>query len=113
MQGPPGTGKTHTIVAIAAAVLLEKASSSFAAGHAARSHPATGRLGRGRQGEEQQPPHCRLLICAQSNAAVDELISRLAQQVRCMLRRAQLAASKQPLGSRDMQLTCSIRDESI
>ena len=83
VQGPPGTGKTHTIVAIASAVLFGKASGGADTAHAARAHASTARNGSNRHGESPPPlqPQCRLLVCAQSNAAVDELVSRLAQQV--------------------------------
>ncbi len=82
VQGPPGTGKTHTIVAIASAVLFGKASSGADAARAAPSVTMAAKNASGRRGEGPPPaPHCRLLVCAQSNAAVDELVSRLAQQV--------------------------------
>ena len=82
LQGPPGTGKTHTIVAIASAVLFGKAGGAADAARAAPSNGATARTASNRHGKVPPPPqHCRLLVCAQSNAAVDELVSRLAQQV--------------------------------
>ena len=83
MQGPPGTGKTHTIVAIASAVLFGNASGGVDAARTAPSNTAAAKAASGRRGGDppQPPPHCRLLVCAQSNAAVDELVSRLAQQV--------------------------------
>lgn len=75
-QGPPGTGKTHTIVAIASAVLL-----GDDGGGSVPSQPATNRNSAVRRDEGRPPPRRRLLVCAQSNAAVDELIARLTKQV--------------------------------
>jgi superfamily I DNA and/or RNA helicase len=80
VQGPPGTGKTHTIVAIASALLLAKATGASSA----RSLPqkvATYGTGSRVRTDMQALPQSRLLVCAQSNAAVDELVSRLAAQV--------------------------------
>ena len=71
MQGPPGTGKTSTIVALASAFLSLQPDASLAA-------PV--KLPKGQQAPAQK--HLgRILVCAQSNAAVDELTLRLATGV--------------------------------
>lgn len=54
IHGPPGTGKTNTVVALVAQMVMM-----------------------GRERGERNIPHCRVLICAPSNAAVDELTLRL------------------------------------
>ena len=56
VQGPPGTGKTHTIAAAVDALLRPSAAATTA----------------------QSTPRRRVLVCAQSNSAVDELVARLA-----------------------------------
>ncbi|XP_050717297.1 uncharacterized protein LOC126999018 isoform X2 [Eriocheir sinensis] len=56
IHGPPGTGKTSTIVALVAQLVIM-----------------------GRSSGQGSKPHTRLLICAPSNAAVDELTLRLVQ----------------------------------
>ncbi|KAL7894507.1 SEN1 N terminal domain-containing protein [Trichoderma sp. SZMC 28014] len=74
IQGPPGTGKTKTIVAMVGALLSEQLAQTPAA--------ATGvPLGvpmrpNGAPGGNQARPK-KLLVCAPSNAAVDELVLRL------------------------------------
>ena len=71
MQGPPGTGKTSTIVALASAFLSLQPDASPAA-------PV--KLPKGQQAPAQK--HLgRILVCAQSNAAVDELTLRLSTGV--------------------------------
>ena len=65
MFRPPGTGKTSTIVALAYSFLSN------------RSAPATViHAGRDYGPEDREPPK-RLLICAPSNAAIDEVARRL------------------------------------
>ena len=71
MQGPPGTGKTSTIVALASAFLSLQPDASPAA-------PA--KLPKGQQAPAQKHMG-RILVCAQSNAAVDELTLRLSTGV--------------------------------
>lgn len=77
IQGPPGTGKTKTIVAMVGALLT---------GHIglkpATAVPVTRPLGPGAQ--PNRPPMKKLLVCAPSNAAVDELVIRLKQGVKTM-----------------------------
>ena len=66
VQGPPGTGKTKTIIGIIAA-LLQKLQMQ----HESSLKPA-------------RAPH-RILLCAASNAAVDELVLRLLNGVRILI----------------------------
>ncbi|PHH76410.1 hypothetical protein CDD82_4008 [Ophiocordyceps australis] len=61
IQGPPGTGKTKTIVAMVGALLSEQLKHQGTAG---ATSSGTGRSK-------------KLLVCAPSNAAVDELVLRL------------------------------------
>ncbi|KAK4837593.1 hypothetical protein QYF36_006782 [Acer negundo] len=103
IQGPPGTGKTRTIVAIVSALLAKKHSSD---GHLKQSscsstnyRPKIGQsaavarawqdaalarqlnddMERDRKSLENSV-RGRVLICAQSNAAVDELVSRISSE---------------------------------
>ena len=70
LQGPPGTGKTSTIVALASALL----------GLPPQEAPAeTSKAPKGPK--EASPGPRRILVCAQSNAAVDELTLRLSKGV--------------------------------
>ncbi|ROV94898.1 hypothetical protein VSDG_07052 [Cytospora chrysosperma] len=78
VQGPPGTGKTKTIVAMVGALLTGHIGNKSAAAVAiARPH------GPGAH-SNQAPPMKKLLVCAPSNAAVDELVLRLKQGVKTM-----------------------------
>ncbi|KAB8337070.1 hypothetical protein FH972_021374 [Carpinus fangiana] len=73
VQGPPGTGKTKTIVAIVGAVLSENLRNGGAAPIATRQ-PVQG-------GQASISTSKKLLVCAPSNAAVDELVLRFKQGV--------------------------------
>ncbi|KAK9903356.1 hypothetical protein WJX75_003688 [Coccomyxa subellipsoidea] len=64
IQGPPGTGKTSTIVSVVSSFLNS-------AGGAPSEQP----------GSLTHLSACRVLVCAQSNAAVDELALRLSKGV--------------------------------
>lgn len=78
VQGPPGTGKTKTIVAMVGALLT---------GHISTKPAAAVPVSRPREpGNQttQPPPMKKLLVCAPSNAAVDELVLRLKQGVKTM-----------------------------
>ncbi len=71
-QGPPGTGKTAVIVALVSALHAQRGAAPPAAAAGA---------GAGAAGAARRPAAAaaaRVLVCAQSNAAVDELVVRLA-----------------------------------
>ena len=70
IQGPPGTGKTRTTIAIVATILTAASQLIDSNEHLASS------TGRG-QPMEQKPLKKRILICAPSNAAIDEIVQRL------------------------------------
>lgn len=78
IQGPPGTGKTKTIVAMVGSLLT---------GHIGNKPAAAVPVVRpqipGGQ-PNQVAPMKKLLVCAPSNAAVDELVLRLKQGVKTM-----------------------------
>jgi senataxin len=72
IQGPPGTGKTKTIVAMVGALLSDQLGSQL-------TGTPVGvpiRPGASLQANNQARPK-KLLVCAPSNAAVDELVLRL------------------------------------
>lgn len=77
IQGPPGTGKTKTIIAMVGALLSEQLAQAPAKG-TPMGVPI--RPGATSQPAGQKPK--KLLVCAPSNAAVDELVLRLKQGVR-------------------------------
>ncbi|KAH9888708.1 SEN1 N terminal-domain-containing protein [Xylariomycetidae sp. FL2044] len=74
IQGPPGTGKTKTIVAMVGALMTGTFSSN---GGTAIKRPDG--LGPSSKGTSK-----KLLVCAPSNAAVDELVLRLKAGVKSM-----------------------------
>jgi hypothetical protein len=67
LQGPPGTGKTKTVVSLISALLLLPPSSTTTAAKATN--------GNNGNGTHQRPP--RILVATPSNAALDELVSRV------------------------------------
>jgi senataxin len=75
IQGPPGTGKTKTIVAMVGCLLTGVLKSSNGAVPIARPGAAT---------SNGQATSKKLLVCAPSNAAVDELVLRLKAGVKTM-----------------------------
>lgn len=94
VQGPPGTGKTSAIIGILSALLAAK--SSDAGGDTAAAK-AKGQKAPGRRSKKGAKgvldpaaaqdalqlgviPPVRILVCAQSNAAIDELATRLANE---------------------------------
>ncbi|KAK5175332.1 DEAD-box type RNA helicase [Saxophila tyrrhenica] len=74
IQGPPGSGKTKTIVAIVGGLLTQVLSSSS-------SGTKISMPGGHGNGSLDAPPR-KLLVCAPSNAAVDELVMRLKDGVK-------------------------------
>ncbi|KAK4125016.1 hypothetical protein N657DRAFT_632934 [Parathielavia appendiculata] len=72
IQGPPGTGKTKTIVAMVGCLLTGVLK------------PSHGAVSLARPGSNGQVPSKKLLVCAPSNAAVDELVLRLKAGVKTM-----------------------------
>ncbi|KAJ2734626.1 DEAD-box type RNA helicase [Coemansia sp. BCRC 34962] len=75
IQGPPGTGKTKTILGLTGALLsLAKRSRPEGARQTDESTSMTDGPGPKR--------HNKLLICAPSNAAVDEIVKRLKSGIR-------------------------------
>ncbi|KAI0147492.1 SEN1 N terminal-domain-containing protein [Xylariaceae sp. FL1272] len=73
VQGPPGTGKTKTIIAMVGALL---AGSPVATGTAIKRPGGAPPVTKGTSK--------KLLVCAPSNAAVDELVVRLKEGVKSM-----------------------------
>lgn len=77
IQGPPGTGKTKTITAMVGSLLSEQlAQASNGVPMGAPLRPLAGAIPAG-QGRPK-----KLLVCAPSNAAVDELVLRLKSGVK-------------------------------
>lgn len=77
IQGPPGTGKTKTIVAMVGTLLSDQLNSTMG-GTPLPGIPL-------RPGQTPQPPKPvskKLLVCAPSNAAVDEIVHRLMSGVK-------------------------------
>lgn len=72
VQGPPGTGKTKTIVAMVGCLLTNALKTS---GGIPLSRPGPG-------AHPNAAPAKKLLVCAPSNAAVDELVLRLKNGVK-------------------------------
>ncbi|KAK4508779.1 hypothetical protein PRZ48_002518 [Zasmidium cellare] len=77
IQGPPGSGKTKTIVAIVGGLLTQTLSSS-AVGATRISMPKAN----GNTNVIGDAPSKKLLVCAPSNAAVDELVMRMKEGVK-------------------------------
>ncbi|PKY01962.1 tRNA-splicing endonuclease [Aspergillus campestris IBT 28561] len=75
IQGPPGSGKTKTIVAMVGAIL----SNAFGKQGVAISRPTT--IGNARP-PARTTTSKKLLVCAPSNAAVDELVMRFKDGVK-------------------------------
>ncbi|KAL2133327.1 hypothetical protein VTI74DRAFT_2522 [Chaetomium olivicolor] len=75
IQGPPGTGKTKTIVAMVGCLLTGVLKSSHGAVPVSRPGATT---------SNGSAPAKKLLVCAPSNAAVDELVLRLKAGVKTM-----------------------------
>ena len=78
IQGPPGSGKTKTIVAIVGALLT--GSLAEPPKGVAINHPPNGGMNR----PLPRPASKKLLVCAPSNAAVDELVIRFKEGVKSL-----------------------------
>ena len=81
LQGPPGTGKTRTITRLLSALLAQPPPRppSCASNVLRRPVPGAKTLPSRAATPLNHPsrPHRRLLVCAPSNAALDELVARL------------------------------------
>ncbi|KAK4948975.1 DEAD-box type RNA helicase [Elasticomyces elasticus] len=75
IQGPPGSGKTKTIVAIVGGLLSQTLSGSSSAVTKINVPRSAGAQAGG--GSAEGGATRKLLVCAPSNAAVDELVMRL------------------------------------
>ncbi|EKD14583.1 uncharacterized protein L3040_000105 [Drepanopeziza brunnea f. sp. 'multigermtubi'] len=75
IQGPPGSGKTKTIVAMVGSLLTQTLQQQ--AQEQAQQKPAAP----GQKAASTAAPKKKLLICAPSNAAVDELVVRLKEGI--------------------------------
>ncbi|CAJ2503805.1 Uu.00g111990.m01.CDS01 [Anthostomella pinea] len=75
VQGPPGTGKTKTIVAMVGALLT--GNMSVSGGTAIKRPDGLGSIGSKGTSIGSKGTSKKLLVCAPSNAAVDELVLRL------------------------------------
>ena len=82
VQGPPGTGKTSAIIGMVSALLARNGEVAVQQPEQPASKPrAVSWEGDGKKGSpdrDSSVPAARVLVCAQSNAAIDELIARLA-----------------------------------
>jgi senataxin len=72
IQGPPGSGKTKTICAMVGAMMTESLRSQAST----VSRPLLPPNGRGTQARPSTSDVKKILVCAPSNAAVDELVMR-------------------------------------
>lgn len=77
IQGPPGSGKTKTIIAIVGGMLSQSLSSTANAETRISMPKANGASTAVADGSSK-----KLLVCAPSNAAVDELVMRLKEGVK-------------------------------
>ena len=85
LQGPPGTGKTATILGMVSvllahpppAVQVAAPGPTPTAALTVRLPPPGAQAGRPSSAAPEAP---RILACAQSNAAIDELLARLAER---------------------------------
>ncbi len=77
IQGPPGTGKTHTVIGILNTWHLTQYQRCYSSLHARLRHLSVEQLLQGLAALPNIAPKPRILVCAHSNAAVDELLERL------------------------------------
>jgi Tfp pilus assembly pilus retraction ATPase PilT len=75
--GPPGTGKTKTIVGLVNMILLRDRARLHAAATKATESKTNRRAGWASFSRPQEK--ARILICAPSNAAIDEIVARLVE----------------------------------
>ena len=78
IQGPPGSGKTKTIVATVGALLTSSLAQKETAVPISRPQNVVGQRPAGKVASR------KLLVCAPSNAAVDELVIRFKQGVKIL-----------------------------
>ncbi|KAJ9631895.1 DEAD-box type RNA helicase [Taxawa tesnikishii (nom. ined.)] len=78
IQGPPGSGKTKTIVAIVGALLSDSLVDKQVGVRIEAPKPNGG------FGSAQGPASKKLLVCAPSNAAVDELVMRFKDGIKTL-----------------------------
>ncbi|CBN79685.1 Presumed helicase required for RNA polymerase II transcription termination and processing of RNAs [Ectocarpus siliculosus] len=89
LQGPPGTGKTRTVLGVVSAILARREEKDCGSGGGGGGAGARGMGTTLAPGARQKRPgvagrwvaaktHQRILVCAPSNGAVDELAQRLA-----------------------------------
>eukprot|EP00004_Rigifila_ramosa_P012987 TRINITY_DN2859_c0_g1_i2.p1 TRINITY_DN2859_c0_g1~~TRINITY_DN2859_c0_g1_i2.p1 ORF type:complete len:1667 (+),score=303.61 TRINITY_DN2859_c0_g1_i2:359-5002(+) len=76
IQGPPGTGKTKTIIGLLRALLAKDTSKADTKKSYASAQPWTSASGEKVVKDGAAP---KILLCAPSNAAVDELVLRIAK----------------------------------
>lgn len=87
LQGPPGTGKTRTILGLVAVLLSgalgrqQQGGTKIIAGSSLRTSVKAASGDRGDVGAVAGERKTRVLICAPSNTAVDELVYRIVTQV--------------------------------
>ena len=77
-QGPPGTGKTSTVVAVVSAILATAPMPQPAQQPGIPPARAAAKAAAAPQAKQPAEAKVRVLLCAQSNSAVDELVIRLA-----------------------------------
>jgi hypothetical protein len=77
LQGPPGTGKTKTVVALLNSLCIAR----YTAYHQGLHDACIAGLPGGTDAAIRRAPHAkpRILVCAPSNAGVDEILTRIAQ----------------------------------
>lgn len=92
IQGPPGTGKTQVICGILACLLH---GNKFRRGHIEEQPTAPNGQGL----RKNSAPCKRVLVCAQSNAAIDELLGRLNMRGMAISTSKSRAAAMLRLGS--------------
>ncbi len=80
IQGPPGSGKTKTICALVGAMMTESLRNQATTA----SHPSASMNGHPTQSQGAIPATKKILVCAPSNAAVDELVMRFKHGIKTL-----------------------------